>query len=629
MSGQKQKGKFYPAYINVKYHLYAILIPLFIGIIIAAIAYYNHLNNIENLKTNYTEKRHQESLQVKKKIEHQFSLLYTGVRTIARLPCVKQIQSTISNKDAITAIQELYNNMASELNVSEIYITASDFTPNKINPETLDKWEPMIMFDHLIVGQTKSNDKIEHNDSAPVEEVEEHEYNLIHSQIKWFKEKWPTDKSISSLNHPAISGNEVLTCDNRNFDPKKPNNKDRSGIVYSVPFYTEQGEFKGVVSSILLSNVIRSWLPNNNHIIYNDKYNFIATHTQQESIKDTSLRQQTKTEKIYSETLSLDITDGDSKWFLWSGIDDNTFWTTPLVQSEEQLTFTIYLIDFLITIFLIFYLINYKNIKEEQLYRNLRLEIRISERTNELETSRNAAQTANQAKSAFLSNMSHELRTPIHAILSYSNFGRKRDHVAPEKRKGYFEKIYKSGSNLLGLLNNLLDLSKLESGKMEFHLSDNNIVNILLECIDELTTLSDEKDITISKEISETIRKINCDPISIAQVFRNLISNAIKFSPEKGKISISLLSSESIKDKNKKVIRFSIKDEGIGIPKDELETVFDKFIQSSKTNNGSGGTGLGLSICREIIQAHSGYIWAEQNIGDGVSFIFELLIDDT
>lgn len=258
--------------------------------------------------------------------------------------------------------------------------------------------------------------------------------------------------------------------------------------------------------------------------------------------------------------------------------------------------------------------------------------IELKEQSDNLSETINKVESANKAKSEFLSNMSHELRTPIHAILSYASFGIKRDKVSPEKRKSYFNKIHKSGSNLLYLLNDLLDLSKLESGKMEFHKSSNCIKEITIECIEELQLLLDAKNLILNTRFQNELFIIHCDKHVITQVIRNLLSNAIKFTPENKQITIKLTlrKSDTIREAIKiktSVLRFEIEDQGIGIPENELTKVFEKFIQSSTTATGSGGTGLGLAICKENIAAHSGTIWAESTQGKGSRFIFEIPIE--
>jgi len=262
----------------------------------------------------------------------------------------------------------------------------------------------------------------------------------------------------------------------------------------------------------------------------------------------------------------------------------------------------------------------------------LLLEFTGQEREKELVDERERAIYANAAKSMFLANMSHELRTPMQAILGFSNLGSSQMGIASnEKISGYFKRINESGQRLMYLLNGLLDLSKLEAGRMEFEFSENDLHESIKTITNELSPLFLERSLTVDIESSSVGTHIIYDRERIEQVIRNLLSNAIKYTPKGMSVMIyfqeTFLSSkeESSEKVTIPAVSVSIMDQGAGIPEDELETVFEMFVQSSKTETGAGGTGLGLSICKEIIEGHSGTIYASNSDqGGGAIFTFTL-----
>ena len=260
-----------------------------------------------------------------------------------------------------------------------------------------------------------------------------------------------------------------------------------------------------------------------------------------------------------------------------------------------------------------------------------RMVARINETAEHLIKEKENAEKANQLKSEFLANMSHELRTPMHSVLSFSSLGIKKCTSAPtEKIESYFERINSNGQRLLTLLDDLLDLAKLEAGKMEMSYKERNLHNTLMDCAAHFSQLSEEKKITLGTNNTTSNNLIVMDEPRIAQVITNLLSNAIKFSHPETTVELTISDStieQKTDDKETQTIpaiSLSVTDHGVGIPEDELESIFDKFIQSSKTKTGAGGTGLGLSISKEIIEAHQGTISAQSSPDEGTKITFTL-----
>ncbi len=236
---------------------------------------------------------------------------------------------------------------------------------------------------------------------------------------------------------------------------------------------------------------------------------------------------------------------------------------------------------------------------------------------------RNYAKQANKAKSDFLVKMSHELRTPMHAILNFAEMGREETRQKEfEKLNLYFSRIEESGERLLRLINNLLDLTKLESGQVDFKFTENNIIECINYVHKELSSLMTKKGITLNVINTSQKNIFLFDKDTIIRVIINLLSNAIKFSPENSDITIRVSTVDIKKERKYSYLQVSVEDKGSGIKEEELEIIFHKFIQGTTQSGKDIGSGLGLAICKEIITAHKGKIWADNLQGEGAKINF-------
>lgn len=252
------------------------------------------------------------------------------------------------------------------------------------------------------------------------------------------------------------------------------------------------------------------------------------------------------------------------------------------------------------------------------------LEMNVFERTQQLEEEKVKAEAVNKAKSEFLRNMSHEFRTPLHGMLSFSTYGINEAQTAErDDLHKYFSRINQVGKRLLKLVEAILSIAHIESGKELFHIEENDLLKTIKSALKEQQALLKERDITVNLHEPNISTLADFDRDKIMQVIINILGNSIKFTPSGKEISIYFGEKMFTRDRRRKetsAITFSIADQGIGVPEDELETIFEKFVQSSRTDTGAGGTGLGLAIASGIVKMHDGIIEAHNNESGGAVF---------
>jgi signal transduction histidine kinase len=242
---------------------------------------------------------------------------------------------------------------------------------------------------------------------------------------------------------------------------------------------------------------------------------------------------------------------------------------------------------------------------------NARLFREIEQKSRELET-------ASRHKSEFLANMSHELRTPLNAIIGFSEVLTERMFgELNEKQEEYLKDIHASGQHLLSLINDILDLSKIEAGRMELELTDFDLPTAIDNALTLVRERAARRGISLEKSIDERLGQVRADERKVRQIVLNLLSNAIKFTPEGGRVEVRAVPVDGS-------VEVSVSDTGVGIAPEDQEAIFEEFRQVGTAAKKVEGTGLGLALSRKFIELHSGRIWVKSQVGVGARFTFTL-----
>jgi diguanylate cyclase (GGDEF)-like protein len=253
--------------------------------------------------------------------------------------------------------------------------------------------------------------------------------------------------------------------------------------------------------------------------------------------------------------------------------------------------------------------------------------VRLKERAEELERVNDELFQASRHKSRFIANMSHELRTPLNSILGFSDilldktFGELN-----ENQERYVKNICSSGRHLLELVNNVLDIAKIEAGKYEMSYETFPISDVMSETVAVMKPLAGQKGVELVLEFGDEEGVITADRVKIKQVFYNLLSNAIKFTPAGGKVRFGVGREDGRGDTHdREVIKFLVSDTGVGIGPDDMERIFDEFEQADASfSRQYGGAGLGLTLTRKLVELHGGTIAVESKLGEGSCFVVSI-----
>ena len=617
-------------------------------------------NTLEVDKQNYIEASHLSTLNDLNRLEIGVRSIYENIRTLSSLPGVRDVDRHGENfsTEATVTFQQIYNNLASNVAISEVYIVPIDLNPTKIDPITLKTEEPILMFDKLIVDAGSGLSLQERQSAGPLTsnsiyagppQVESFEYTQLVDHAKWLKTNYPTINSVDGLKLPFISGPEVITCDNTKYIVTHKD-ASRSGIMFSVPFFGSSGEIKGMISAIILTDALKAMLPTQHFALVNPGNNYVTLGDGAQAMEAShSFIEKAAVDPalIYSEVLPLSVQDSRNPWYVWSGLPNETFLSSTAVNFANDarrscfLALLLFSLGTAIFIYMMQKYLNQSALMNEQLKKNheiaersavdahefsahmslvnedvARLNKELSQKIAELTEAQD--DIVRKGKMAQLGNLvatvAHELRNPLSGVRTTAFMLKRKLKDSPIEVLPQLERIEAGVKRCDNIISQLLDFSRSQplSGTAT---NLNSWLQTLLE--EEAPRLPET--VTIMCLMDDVPITAWIDPERLRRGIINLISNAAEAMTSKSKIATQTQTENPTitisLNKSFRGIEFTISDNGPGIPAELLAKVGEPLFTTK-----SFGTGLGIAAVQKIAELHGGSLDVESVPGEGAKF---------
>ena len=582
--------------------------------------------------------------------------IYENIRTLASLPSVRNIERHGQNlgSEARVTFQQIYNNLASNVAVSEVYIVPIDLAPDQTDSLTGKPEEPILMFDELIINggtgkPTAYSTKAGLAAYSGPKEIEIYEYHQLQDHAAWLKKNYPTTTSFSGLNVPFVSGPEVITCDNTKFI-KTFSDADRSGIMFSVPFYDPNGNIKGLITAIILTSALRDLLPSPHFALVNsgNHYAVLAAGAQALSAsRDWIVAGKPDPGLVYSEVIPVPVRDSRSPWSIWSGLPNDAFLASPALASinrTRQSTFsTIVIIAFALGLCMSLML---KSLDQTRSHNKILRQARDTARKSETEAHDAAAtfksmneditvlnmqltqkaaeleaaqkEIVRKAKMAQLgvlvSTVAHELRNPLSVVRTTAFVLQRKLIGASVDAKEHLGRIDSGIKRCDTIISQLLDFTRAQDAVTTPTDLDSWLENLLAS---ECEKLSPVIEITCSLGLQGHM--VDIDPERMRRVVINLLHNAAEAMCPKGTTCPEMEGRTPRIDvstsKNMRGAEMAFTDNGPGIHPHFIEKIREPLF----TTKGFG-TGLGIPAAEKIIELHGGGLDISSTLGQGAVF---------